>query len=305
MIACVTVLWNPDELRLKNYVCMVADLEAAGLQVWTAAAGVSLPAGARGWQYDVGPQEILWQKERLLNLAVQQLPAEVDVVAWIDADVIFDCESIAQAITHAARVWPVAQLWQYVTMLGADQSPDAWPGGVKRAESIAAYCYQRRGEKIDPTAGHPGFAWVMRREVWDAIGGLYECDLAGTGDGIMAGAWLGAGPANPYLGLCPPAMRRHALAWCQAAYSIVRGRVGYVPIAIGHLYHGALVDRRYKARREQLVKAGYDPTAHVVARPGELLTWSATAPIELVAWSKSWLNPGGAGSFNPGPTATA
>lgn len=289
MIACVTVLWNPDELRVQNYVCMMADLEAAGLRVWTAAAGVSLPAGARGWEYDVDPQQILWQKERLLNLAVQQLPAEVDVVAWIDADVIFDCEHLAQAFEHAARIWPVAQLWQYVTMIGQEQAVEAWPGGVTRAESIAAYCYQRRGCPVDPGMGHPGFAWLMRREIWDAIGGLYEYDLSGIADGLMAGAWLGAGPADHYLRVCSPCLRAHAMRWCARAWSIVAGRVGYVPIAIGHLYHGAILQRQYMERRRQLCAYDYSPTDHVVATAGELLSWSPSAPPGLVAWSKSWL----------------
>jgi hypothetical protein len=32
---------------------------------------------------------ILWQKERLLNLVVEALPAKYDRVAWLDADVVF------------------------------------------------------------------------------------------------------------------------------------------------------------------------------------------------------------------------
>ena len=33
--------------------------------------------------------DILWQKERLLNVALQNLPKNVDNVAWVDSDVIF------------------------------------------------------------------------------------------------------------------------------------------------------------------------------------------------------------------------
>ena len=33
---------------------------------------------------------VLWQKERLLNIGLSQLPASCDKVAWIDGDVLFE-----------------------------------------------------------------------------------------------------------------------------------------------------------------------------------------------------------------------
>lgn len=35
---------------------------------------------------------VLWQKERLLNLAHQYLPGSVEYVAWLDCDLIFESE---------------------------------------------------------------------------------------------------------------------------------------------------------------------------------------------------------------------
>jgi hypothetical protein len=33
---------------------------------------------------------ILWQKERLLNVAMKSVPPNVDSIAWLDCDVIFE-----------------------------------------------------------------------------------------------------------------------------------------------------------------------------------------------------------------------
>src|SRR5437016_4683011 len=33
---------------------------------------------------------VLWQKERLLNVALSALPSSCDKVAWLDCDIIFD-----------------------------------------------------------------------------------------------------------------------------------------------------------------------------------------------------------------------
>lgn len=40
--------------------------------------------------------DILWQKERLLNLAIKALPAHCEAVAWIDCDVLFDSDAWAE-----------------------------------------------------------------------------------------------------------------------------------------------------------------------------------------------------------------
>ena len=51
-------------------------------------------------QFHLGPDDadivihlsggaVLWQKERLLNVALQALPAHVDAVAWLDCDLVF------------------------------------------------------------------------------------------------------------------------------------------------------------------------------------------------------------------------
>jgi hypothetical protein len=36
--------------------------------------------------------DVMWHKERLLNLVINQLPAQYTKVAWIDADAIFPDE---------------------------------------------------------------------------------------------------------------------------------------------------------------------------------------------------------------------
>ena len=34
-------------------------------------------------------ESVMWQKERLLNIALDHLPAECEAVAWLDCDVLF------------------------------------------------------------------------------------------------------------------------------------------------------------------------------------------------------------------------
>jgi hypothetical protein len=39
---------------------------------------------------------VLWQKERLMNVALAHLPPDCTAVAWIDNDVLFDSDSWAE-----------------------------------------------------------------------------------------------------------------------------------------------------------------------------------------------------------------
>src|SRR5580698_4618293 len=47
--------------------------------------------GWKGWkQIKIGNDQILFQKEALLNVAETLVPAEYDKIAWVDADIWFE-----------------------------------------------------------------------------------------------------------------------------------------------------------------------------------------------------------------------
>lgn len=303
MLAALTCLFGRDASghRTANYHRFAADLRDMGLPLYTVEAtfpgepaalgerwGASPPVSSTVWQYALTDRQILWQKERLLNLAAAQLPADVDAIAWLDADVLFDCRELPALVAKVLQRCPVAQLWQYAVLLGPDGQRQTWPNNVSAAESLAAHNYGRLacGQTLDviPRASHPGFAWAMRREAWDAMGGLYELDLGGVADGIMGAAWLGAGRGNPYLRAASPAMRADAFAWSDRAVRSIAGRVGYLPIAVGHLFHGPIRARQYARRTRRLAKDGYDPQRHIVREDGRPLRWTDEAPSGLVEW---------------------
>src|SRR5262245_55052458 len=46
-------------------------------------------------------RDVLWQKERLLNLAVQATPDEGKQIAWLDCDVVFANADWAERVSRA------------------------------------------------------------------------------------------------------------------------------------------------------------------------------------------------------------
>ena len=64
--------------------------------------------------------DVMWQKERLLNLAVRQLPPDCEFVAWIDADVLMQDPDWSQQAVAALASVPLVQLFSEARDLGPD-----------------------------------------------------------------------------------------------------------------------------------------------------------------------------------------
>ena len=230
----------------------------------------------------------IWQKERLLNIAIRALPASVEKVIWIDGDLLVDSPTWARDVATALDKWPVIQPWTEATFRGPAGEPIAGPMGNETVPSVpfANDCRlalaTATGETASPsglpTNAWPGFCWAARREVLDAIGGLYEYDLSGPNDVLMSLAFYGDW-SNFFLMRYNGEFKQHFLPWAERAYKIVQGNVGYVPATLTHLWHGPFDQRKYLQRTVQLYAAGYDPARDVgTANDGTLVLTDACPP---------------------------
>ena len=230
----------------------------------------------------------IWQKERLLNLAIRNLPASVEKVIWIDGDLLVDSPMWATDISAALDKWPVIQPWTEASFQGPAGEPIAGPMGHKTVPSVpfANDCRltlaMATGETAAPsglpTNAWPGFCWAVRRDVLESIGGLYEYDLSGPNDVLMSLAFYGDFN-NFFLMRYNGEFKRNFQPWAERAYKIVQGNVGYVPATLTHLWHGPFDQRKYLQRTVQLYAAGYDPARDVgTASDGTLVLTDACPP---------------------------
>jgi hypothetical protein len=233
---------------------------------------------------------VMWQKERLLNIAIASLPASCTKVAWLDCDLLFEDGDWLQKTSDALERFVVVQPFSSCVRLprghlefqGRAQEDEAV------VESFAAVVARDRSLARDAVYrehGHTGFAWAARRELLETRG-LYDACLTGSGDHLMAHVFAGALDSR-----CIPAMigsgnkyAEHFARWSAEAHRIGAGSLGHVPGRVLHLWHGSMADRRYYSRNQEFKGFAFDPERHI--RRGEQGLWEwAEAPEELRAWA--------------------
>jgi hypothetical protein len=243
--------------------------------------------------------DVLWQKERLLDVGFAALPPDVDAVAWVDASVVLVHDDWPAAARAALDRHALAQGFARLHYLDAEATAALAAGALGPCDALARSAPDRatpasarlaaeRGVDAlvaDDVAGHatmdippaatrlprnPGVAWLARREVLDRLGGLYDRAVVGSGDWLFLLAVLGA--ARPWLDAVGPLgygylARSGYPDWADRAAATVAGDVGWVDADALHLYHGRLADRRYKVRHPDFDALGVDLDADLQLTP--------------------------------------
>jgi len=200
-------------------------------------------------------QDPIWLKENLINIGVKRLPADWQMMAWIDADVQFLNTSWLSETKQKLASCPnnVLQLFQTAANLG----PTA-----ETYKIDTSFAYQHAlGNPVKPRAKytdwHPGFAWACSRTAYYAMGGLIDWAILGSGDRHMALAII-----NSVADSCPSQINadyKNRLSEFQMNCQAANLGLGYVTGTVMHFWHGRLADRKYRERWDILVSHAYCP----------------------------------------------
>ena len=223
--------------------------------------------------------DVMWQKERLLNLAISGLPSECQKVAWVDCDILFQNPAW---LTHTSRLldqFALVQPFQKVVYPGKGEisySPDS----VTFVQSFGSVMSSAPKELLTTEVsrhGHPGFAWAARRDLLMSHG-LYEACVVGDGDHMMAHAACGDWDSPCILrSIAASDHRNHFRQWAAKFYQATRGRIAYVPGTILHLWHGA--SRHHSGYESVKLDAHeFDPATDIRVGSSGALEWNSTKP---------------------------
>lgn len=285
----ITSYYNPAgyQRRLENYRRFRANLEVPLVTVEWA---VDRPFELRPDDADVVIQirggDVMWQKERLLNVALEALPPTCQHVAWIDCDVLFENRRWPQLAAQKLRHHPLVQLFSERANLGPDAvlpevGIQSMPRGTR--QSVA---WRLRQGTVNPSdlavqgrayaACSYGLAWAARREVMQELG-LYDACVLGGGDRILLLAAL-LNPQAAQFGELNDHQHHHIHAWHEAFYRRVQGRIGCVEGRLFHLWHGELENRRYDERLTILKEQRFNPQRDLAISDDHVWRWNSEKP---------------------------
>jgi hypothetical protein len=211
---------------------------------------------------------VLWHKERLLNLALEELPDHCEYVAWLDADVLFEDDDWVERSISQLRKHSVIQPFENAIRLPRGKGPERYPGrrigwrirkGSQSGTYTPSFCSRYSGAK-PRFGGATGYAWCARRELLDRHGFYDRCILGGA-DRELAFAFSvepGRVP-DQELRIRAAKLRRHFARWRDAVYADVRGDISFIDGTIHHLWHGETTHRRYEQRHRIIEQHGFDP----------------------------------------------
>jgi len=201
--------------------------------------------GIEGWkQIRVGKENVCFQKEACINLAVKTLvPEKYTKIAWIDHDIIFTNRNWYSDASAQLEKFKVIQLFSHgIKTDRHGRQISKIPGAIfsyLNVERLVRTEWIMAAENI----GYPGGAMAARRDMW-RHGGLYPYRIMGGGDTAFVLAMLKSKigwPSNELF------VQRHN-KWKKEILEYVEENISYIKGDFVHEWHGDTVNRKYKDR---------------------------------------------------------
>ena len=237
-------------------------------------------------------KDVLWQKERLLNLALKTVPRECEKVLWIDADVVFEKADWYKHADDRLDGYPLVHLFSERVNLSREQDLPPPLSADPTAMSVDSKCVSigykiAEGSVVSndllnaeaPLVDGPttGLAWGARRSLLEDHG-LYDRCVLGSGDRAMICAALGEFWCGSEAVQMNRWQRSDYLNWARPFFESVNGCVSCVEGRVFHLWHGDLQNRHYAKRQEILGTFQFDPSKDIAIDKNGCWKWSSHKP---------------------------
>lgn len=276
----ITVFFNPAKFKslLNNYYIFSDKLKKQNVKLLTVELvfGNNEPEIKSDNVIVLKGDSVMWQKERLINYAVKNLPDECKYYAWVDCDVIFSDNNWANLAIEKLKTNDVIQLFKRVFYLPRTHKEyqgkhEIMLQGVIWQQKIHKNWLQRRKNKDLPFSS-PGFAWAVKREVFPD--GIYDKNIIGSGDTFFVDCLLDSWEIHGYASKFNNKMKVDMYEWKS---SLPKLTYDYLPVDIYHLWHGSLKNRGYMDRHDMIKKYDYDPKTDIVLKNG-VFEWNTDKP---------------------------
>ena len=192
-------------------------------------------------------ENIFWQKERCLNIAIESLTEDTEYISWVDTDLRFYNDTLLEDTYKALKNYPVVQLFEECF-----EKPN-----INRYNNNISIGNKIVNQLNDITYPHIGYAWAFHKNVL-IENKLYDIDPVGNSDVLQLMTWLGTWNHASIIDLNPN-YRQQFLLWAWDSYEKVESNIGYVSGKVEHFYHGRIEHRNYTSRNNILTTNNFSP----------------------------------------------
>ncbi len=224
---------------------------------------------------------VLWQKERLLNVAIKSVPKIAKNIAWLDCDVIFERTDWMHEAELKLNEANIVQLYSDLVDLG----PEDYQSNIKHHGLrpsghgiVSLGLVQTNAVSWEAVRfALAGLAWAARRDILEEHG-FYDAMIIGSGDTSMFHAMYGQFEHEAQRRYLRRAHQEHYLKWARPYYKTVGGKVSNVPGRIYHLWHGKFTNRDYKDRQRLMAGFDFDPDTDLRIGANGAWQWARPRP---------------------------
>ena len=286
MLFAVTCYFNPVRYRSRrvNYDVFRQNLGQPLITVELSYDGeFELKPGDATQLIQVRATDVMFQKERLLNLALDALPAACDEVAWIDCDVLLP-DGWARRASEALRTYRLVHLFErhfnfHQDGVGKTQFGTSVARKFLTGEMTLEHFSAHAPPLLKTTWGG---AWAAPRELLDTHR-FYDPCVAGSGDVALFSAAAGGFDRPLFAMRMNQEWHRHFLAWAKPFHEAIGGRITYLEGDMHHLWHGETKNRIYIERYPQLQKFQFNPDEDLALTPEGCWRWNSNK-VEMQEW---------------------
>jgi hypothetical protein len=197
--------------------------------------------------------DVMWQKERLVNIGIEKLPNDTDTVIVLDTDIIFSSEETLEYIEYELNNYKAVQCFSDCRNLNpylidfesidyTNLSPDNHEYFFGDKIYSSAFAYEIFG---NVHRGQAGYAWAFKYDTIKKIK-LYEENIIGSGNKTMVFAFLGLSPRKTIRNheifskiLVEDSFDSYISYLTKVKnHGITRNDISYLDFPIYHLHHG-------------------------------------------------------------------
>lgn len=243
---------------------------------------------------------IMWQKERLLNIALTYLPDECENVVWLDCDIVFEDENWYLKASELLEKYHVIQLFKKAYHLPKNIGLDNFNYHNRNNDNYlfiensllfnllhhknVAKILEERGKS--PLVIAPGVAWAGKRKLFQKYK-FYDRAIIGGGDAILAHSSYGAFNTVTMDHLMNKLQINHYLEWANLCFKTINHQINYLDSNLFHLWHGEVHNRYYYERYQKLQLFNFNPYNDIILDDNKCWKWNSNKP-ELHQYVKDY-----------------